>query len=206
MTTQATVSGSIVIGDPKGSNIAIPVSATLPSPNGNALVFSYDLPPNTAPENTLDVGDFIKWVGSALGLPGIDLPGSLEKLNIGVSHLLIDTDGAFQIGALFGSGSGSTWKANWAPIDGLPLSFSNLEIEVNYQSKPLPLTTTAAAKSGDTTLVFASTLGLVDGMTVTGTGVATGATVIKFDATTVTLSAALTAAVASGATITFTLP
>jgi hypothetical protein len=64
------------------------------------------------------------------------------------------------------------------------------------------LTTSAQTTTG-TTLTFTATTGVVDGVTVTGTNIAAGTVVASHDATTVTLSAAVSGTVANGATITF---
>jgi len=65
------------------------------------------------------------------------------------------------------------------------------------------LTTTAASASGATTLTLSSVQGLYIGMTVLGTGVAAATTITAINTTTnvITISAALTAAVAIGALI-----
>lgn len=65
------------------------------------------------------------------------------------------------------------------------------------------LVTNALTAANSNVLNFASTTGVVVGMTATGTGYPAGATVISLTSTSVTLSAVSTAGVASGATITF---
>lgn len=72
-------------------------------------------------------------------------------------------------------------------------------------SARVSLATIANALLGDVTLLFASTVGLIRGQSVSGTGVAPNTTVQALTATTVTLSAPLTAAVTLGDTIVFDL-
>jgi hypothetical protein len=64
-------------------------------------------------------------------------------------------------------------------------------------------TTSAQTVAGNTTLTFAATTGVLDGMMVFGTGVPPGAKVASHTATTVVLSAATTAIVPVGTPITF---
>lgn len=66
-----------------------------------------------------------------------------------------------------------------------------------------PLTTSALTAANGNVLTFASTTGVSVGMTISGTGVATGATVIAVTSTTVTMSLSSTAGVASSTSITF---
>lgn len=65
------------------------------------------------------------------------------------------------------------------------------------------LNTSALTAANGNVLNFASTTGVVVGLNVTGTGIPAGATVIAVTGTTVTLSHASTAGVASAAAITF---
>jgi hypothetical protein len=65
------------------------------------------------------------------------------------------------------------------------------------------LTTSALTAANGNVLTFASTTGVATGMNISGTGVATGATVVAFTGTTVTMSLTSTAGVASSAAITF---
>lgn len=65
------------------------------------------------------------------------------------------------------------------------------------------LTTNALTAANSAVLNFASTTGVSVGMTATGTGVPTGATVVAVTGTTVTLSQISTAGVANAAAITF---
>jgi hypothetical protein len=202
MPTTASVSGSIVI---KG--VSIPVSTMLPPPASGNLIFKYDLPADTSPTETVSVGDFISWAADELGISAFTLPASLEELSLGVSHLLIDTGGKFQIGVLFGSTQDGKWNPAWKPISALPFSFENLELEVDYgPATPtgVSLTTTAAAAAAATELTFASTTGVTTGMSAAGTSLAANTTVTAVAATTVTLSAATTAAVPVGTSINFT--
>ena len=67
----------------------------------------------------------------------------------------------------------------------------------------LSLTTNALTAANGNVLNFASTTGVANGMTISGTGVPTGATVIAFTGSTVTMSVSSTAGVASSASITF---
>jgi hypothetical protein len=67
----------------------------------------------------------------------------------------------------------------------------------------LSLTTNALTAANGNVLNFASTTGVAVGMTVSGTGVPTNATVVATSSTTVTLSYTSTAGVANAATITF---
>ena len=68
---------------------------------------------------------------------------------------------------------------------------------------PVSLTTNALTAANGNVLNFAATTGVVVGMTVTGTGVPAGTTVVAVGGTTVTLSQTSTAGVASSASITF---
>ena len=70
-------------------------------------------------------------------------------------------------------------------------------------SKSVATTVSAALAAGVSTLVAASTTNVTVGMNVTGTGFATGTTVQYLNGTTVGLSLPTTAAIASGASVTF---
>lgn len=65
------------------------------------------------------------------------------------------------------------------------------------------IATNALSAANSNVLNFASTTGVAVGMTVSGTGVIAGSTVLAFTGTTVTISIASTAGVASAASITF---
>lgn len=65
------------------------------------------------------------------------------------------------------------------------------------------INTNGSTAANGNVLNFASTTGVVVGMRVTGTGVATGCTVVAVTSTTVTMSHTSTAGVSNGATITF---
>ena len=65
------------------------------------------------------------------------------------------------------------------------------------------ITTNAATVSNSNVLTFAAVSGISVGQLVTGTGIGTNTTVIAFTTTSVTLSLATTAGVASGTAITF---
>jgi hypothetical protein len=67
----------------------------------------------------------------------------------------------------------------------------------------LPLTTTVTAPINTNVLTFTSTTGVAVGALVTGTGIAPGTFVLSFTSTTVNLSDAVTLAVTSGTSITF---
>jgi len=70
-----------------------------------------------------------------------------------------------------------------------------------YQSTPL--TTNALTAANSNVLNFAATTGVVAGMSISGTGVIPGTTVLATTGTTVTMSQASTAGVANAAAITF---
>jgi hypothetical protein len=65
------------------------------------------------------------------------------------------------------------------------------------------IATNALTAANGNVLNFASTTGVAVGMSITGTGVPTGATVVAFTGTTVTMSNTSTAGVANAASITF---
>lgn len=65
------------------------------------------------------------------------------------------------------------------------------------------IATSALTSANGNVLTFASTTGVAVGMTVSGTGVFAGSTVVAFTSTTVTLSLTSTAGVANAASITF---
>ena len=67
----------------------------------------------------------------------------------------------------------------------------------------VPLITNALTAANGNVLNFASTTGVAVGMTISGTGVIAGSTVIAFTGTTVTMSISSTAGVANAASITF---
>lgn len=77
------------------------------------------------------------------------------------------------------------------------------DIEEGDVFQAVNLTTTAITAANGNVLTFAATTGVVVGMTATGTGIPAGATVLAVAATTVTLSLASSAGVASGAAIAF---
>jgi hypothetical protein len=203
MTVVAKLAGSVSIGSGPNS-ITIPIATPLPAIN-DTLVFRYDLPAGTAPSETLSVDEFVKWATKEMGISDPGLPKSLGSLSVGVSHMLIDTEGQFQIGVLFGSGSGASWDPTWVPFSGLPsLSFAGVVMEVDYSSGDI-LFTTADAASTQKILPFAKTTGISAKMGVSGAGgIPAGCTVDSTTATAVTLSAALTADVPSGSEIIFT--
>jgi hypothetical protein len=70
----------------------------------------------------------------------------------------------------------------------------------------LSLVTGALAKTGDTVLAFISAAGIYAGMSATGSDIPAGTTVTGADATSVTVSPALTGPVAKGTSVTFTAP
>lgn len=65
------------------------------------------------------------------------------------------------------------------------------------------IATSALTAANGNILTFASTTGVAVGMSIAGTGVAAGSTVVAFTGTTVTMSLTSTAGVASAASITF---
>jgi hypothetical protein len=65
------------------------------------------------------------------------------------------------------------------------------------------IATSALTAANGNVLTFASTTGVATGMSISGTGVAAGSTVVAFTGTTVTMSLTSTAGVASAANITF---
>lgn len=135
MTTKANLSGSIVIGS--GTNtIKIPVDTALPPTTTGQLVFTYTLPDGQDPNPTISVDEFLNWATTALSLPNFQssLPTSLTSLSVGVHNLTIDTSGKFDIGVLFGTTTEGKWNPSWTPISGLPFSFNNLMLEVDYAS------------------------------------------------------------------------
>ena len=135
MTTNVNLKGNIVIGTT--NPITIPVNTPLPPATAGDLVFTYTLKEGDPPTNILNVGDFLTWAANMLSVsPDIakDLPASLTALSLGVSNLLIDTSGKFDIGVLFGSMKDQKWNPSWQPIGALPFSFNNLELDVAYQS------------------------------------------------------------------------
>jgi hypothetical protein len=67
----------------------------------------------------------------------------------------------------------------------------------------VPLTTNALSAANSNVLNFASTTGVAVGQVISGTGIVPGSTVLAFTGTTVTMSLASTAGVASAAAITF---
>jgi len=67
----------------------------------------------------------------------------------------------------------------------------------------LSLTTTVNASINTNVLTFTSTTGVANGALVTGTGIPAGTVVLSFTSTTVNLSDAITSAITSGSTITF---
>ena len=70
----------------------------------------------------------------------------------------------------------------------------------------LSLVTAADAKTGDTVLVFTSAAGVYAGMSATGNDIPAGTTVTAADATSVTVSPALTGPVAGKTSVVFTAP
>lgn len=70
-------------------------------------------------------------------------------------------------------------------------------------SQALSLTTSASTAAAGNVLTFTSTSGVTTGMSVVGTGVPSGATVLAVGATTVTLSAGCPSGVGSGVAIQF---
>lgn len=204
MSTVAEISGDVVIGTAPNA-MTIPLAAVLGAAT-KELLFKYQLPAGATPEYIVGIQDFIDWATSNLGLGTVTLPEGLSTLSIGVSHLLIDTNGRFEIGAEIGSMSKTgVWSSAWNPISGLSVGFSDLLIEVDYSKGPI-LFTSADAAAAATTLTFSATTGVTTGMTVSSSaaGIPAGCTVSGTPtATMVTLSAPLTAAVPSMTEVVF---
>lgn len=70
-------------------------------------------------------------------------------------------------------------------------------------TRSFALTTTATTSAGNNVLTFTSASGVSGGMSISGTGIEAGATVLSAGATTVTMSVASTAGVGNGAVIYF---
>lgn len=101
-----------------------------------------------------------------------------------------------------------TWQAN-ALADGnigyvrLVNNAGSLCVAQGIATRRWQIATSAVAAANSNVLTFASTTGVAVGMNVTGAGVPDLATVLAVTSTTVTLSHALPAGVASGVTISF---
>jgi hypothetical protein len=135
MTSNVTLKGNIVIGsstDPKNA-IKIPLDSIMPPPSGH-IVFNYQLKDGTDPDAVVSVGDFLTWAQKMLSIPDFqsDLPASLVALSIGVDKLNIDTSGQFDINVLFGTLKDKKWSPDWKPIEALPFTFNDLELDVAY--------------------------------------------------------------------------
>ncbi|MDA8457175.1 hypothetical protein M4R22_20655 [Acidovorax sp. GBBC 3334] len=136
-TLTTTISGTIEIGS--GANpIAIPINSVLPPTTPGQLKFTYQLPAGQAPTSFLSVGDLVTWAATNLSSPvtAADLPSSLTTLSVAVDNLLIDTQGEFELGMLFGSDTGGKWNPTWTPFAGVALleklSLANVKIEFDY--------------------------------------------------------------------------
>ena len=99
-----------------------------------------------------------------------------------------------------------TWQDTSANASGTARHYrlvNGTDIEEGDIFQTVSLTTNALTAANGNVLNFAATTGVVVGMTVSGTGVPAGATVIATTGTTVTLSVASTAGVANTTAITF---
>ncbi|SFE12504.1 hypothetical protein [Paracidovorax konjaci] len=132
-TLTTTISGTIEIG-----SIPIPINTVLPPATPGQLKFTYELPANQPPTSFLSVGELVDWAATNLGSPitKADLPTSLTTLSVAVNNLLIDTQGEFELGMLFGSDTGGKWNPTWTPFASIAvldkLSLANVKIEFDY--------------------------------------------------------------------------
>jgi len=130
MATTTTLSGTIIIGE--GSSTAIiPVSTPIPPPKPGdfALQFS-TTDAATAPK--LAVGSYITWAAAQmnLGIKDSDLPASLRNVTAAVLDLHLDSTGPFDVKVQLGTDSGGGFSSTWTPIAALPLTISDIALEV----------------------------------------------------------------------------
>jgi hypothetical protein len=132
MATTALLSLNLKIGQTE-----IPISTPIPPPKDTKVKFSYELEPNaTEPKYIVSVGDFCTWAAN-IGFSGAatDLPSSLQALSVGIKKIVVDTDaGEYDAAVIFGKKDGAgKWTADWKPADGIPLTFSNVALEVEHE-------------------------------------------------------------------------
>ena len=103
-----------------------------------------------------------------------------------------------------GMGVTDTTHPSAIPSGTTVVSFTATTVTLSSAVVPVPDSTTAQTKKGNTTLTFASVpASVTPGATVTGAGIASGTTVSKVTATTVTISKGTTATINIGEGITF---
>jgi hypothetical protein len=116
MALKANVAGTIAIG-----TLNVPIETSLPPPTPGKFVFDYAAADPAHPDSVIEVGVFIGWAGTELGL-GVktsDLPTSLQTLSIAIDKLHLDTDGNIDIKVELGTLTGTTWDGSWTPISSL---------------------------------------------------------------------------------------
>ena len=139
-----------------------------------------------------------------------DPPDSIYDANAGTALVSMTLPTVWQADPVLGvSDKSGTWSGT-ASATGVPRHFRMYSAgspnDCKYQgliSKAFSLQTSSGSAANSNVLTFASTTSITVGQAVFVNGLPTGTTVREKDATTVTLSKALTAAISSGAYIYF---
>ena len=202
-----TVAGGVgVAGQGSFGSLLVEGDATLGDANTDTLTVNATT--TFANEVTFNGQTNISGNTSQTGLIEIDnlkLDGNVISTINNVTELIIDPDPAG------GDASGLVIIKGDLQIDGTTTTVNSANMSVNDPTIELGdpttvLTVTANATSGDTDIVVDKVDGLTAGDAVAGTGIAGGTTIssINSGTKTLTLSAAITANINSGATVTTT--
>ena len=156
----------------------------------DALTRGFVIPPFTAsPSADVNSGSVLTFAaGSGIGA---GMPVSGPGIAPGTT-----------VSAVTSSGSTTTVTLS-APVTG-PVTTTAMLV-FNYSIAPVTRSSTGLCPKGSAALTFSHTAGISAGMTVLGAGIAANATVLSVTATTVTLSAGVTADVGAGSQIAFVI-
>ena len=184
------VEGDITLGDANTDTLT--VNATTTFANGVTFNGQTNISGNTAQTGQIEIDN-------------LKLDGNVLSTINNVTELIIDPDPAG------GDASGLVIIKGDLQIDGTTTTVNSANMSVNDPTIELGdpttvLTVTANATSGDTDIVVDKVDGLTAGDAVAGTGIAGGTTISSINGgnKTLTLSAAITADISSGATVTTT--
>lgn len=132
MPTTASLSLTLKIGSAE-----IPITTPIPPPKNTTVKFTYELDSKAAkPEYIVSIADFCGWAKN-IGFNGAatDLPKSLQDLAVGIKKVVVDTDaGSYDAAVIFGKSDGNGgWDPAWKPVSEIPLTFSNVALEVDRE-------------------------------------------------------------------------
>lgn len=113
-----------------------------------------------------------------------------------------NSSGVLTVSAIANANAGATGTAGYFRVYPTAATTTNSVIQGTvFQTTVIATNNTTAANSN--VLNFASTTGVANGMSISGTGIVPGSTVLAFTGTTVTMSMASTAGVGNAVSITF---